>query len=197
MEKQMIISIGREYGSGGHEIAERISKKYNLPIYDHNFLDELCQKKNLDKNLLAEFDEAKINKLFSRTVKGLNNSPAYNVANLQFEFLKDLAEEGKSFIVVGRCSEYVLRNYDALFSVFIYSNPKARAERLSKKLHITEKEATNMMYLKDAKRKKYHDAHSPIRWGKPKGYDLCIDSSSLGIDKTLDLLCSYIDIKYC
>ena len=107
-----------------------------------------------------------------------------------------MSVEGKSFIVVGRCSEYVLRNYDALFSVFIYSNPKARAERLSKKLHITEKEATNMVYLKDAKRKKYHDAHSPIKWGKHKGYDLCINSNKLGIDKTVDLISSYIDLKY-
>lgn len=196
MEKQMIISIGREYGSGGHEIAEKLAKKYNLPLYDHNFLDELAEKKNLDKKVLAEFDEAMINKLFSRTVKGLNNSAAYNVANLQFDFLKELAEERKSFIVVGRCSEYVLKDFDALFSVFIYSTKQARIERLTKKLHISEKEAVNMMRIKDTKRRKYHDAHSPIHWGKTKGYDLCVNSSKLGIDKTIDLISNYIDLKY-
>lgn len=196
MEKQIIISIGREYGSGGHEIAEKLAKKYNLPLYDHNFLDELAEKKNLDKKILAEFDEAFINKLFSRTVKGLNNSPAYNVANLQFEFLKELAEEGKSFVVVGRCSEHVLKEFDALFSVFIYSCKQARIDRLTKKLHISEKEALNMMHIKDTKRRKYHDAHTPIKWGKAKGYDLCINSNRLGIDKTVDLISSYIDLKY-
>lgn len=197
MEKQIIISIGREYGSGGHEIAEKLAKKYNLPLYDHNFLDELAEKKNLDKKILAEFDETFINKLFSRTVKGLNNSPAYNVANLQFEFLKELAEEGKSFVVVGRCSEHVLKEFDALFSVFIYSCKQARIDRLTKKLHISEKEALNMMHIKDTKRRKYHDAHTPIKWGKAKGYDLCINSNRLGIDKTVDLISSYIDLKYC
>ncbi len=196
MEKQMIISIGREYGSGGHEIAEKLAQKYNLPLYDHNFLDELAEKKNLDKKMLAEFDEAHINKLFSRTVKGMNNSPAYNVANLQFEFLKELAEEGKSFVVVGRCSEHVLKDFEALFSIFIYSCKQARIDRLSRKLHVSEKEAFNLMRIKDTKRRKYHDAHSPIAWGKHKGYDLCINSSKLGIDKTVDLISNYIDLKY-
>jgi cytidylate kinase len=196
MEKQMIISIGREYGSGGHEIAEKLAEKYGLPLYDHNFLDELAEKKNLDKKVLAEFDETHINKWFSRTVKGMNNSPAYNVANLQFDFLKELAEEGKSFIVVGRCSEYVLKEFDAMFSMFIYSTKQARIDRLTRKLHISEKEAFNLMRIKDAKRRKYHDAHSPISWGKRKGYDLCINSSKLGIDKTVDLISNYIDLKY-
>lgn len=196
MEKQMIISIGREYGSGGHEIAEKLAKKYDLPLYDHNFLDELAEKKDLDKKALTEFDEARVNKLLSRTVKGMNNSPAYNVANLQFDFLRELAQEGKSFVVVGRCSEYVLNDSEALFSTFIYSTKQARIDRLVNKLHISEKEAFNIMRIKDAKRRKYHDEHSPIKWGKNKGYDLCINSSKLGIDKTVDLIASYIDLKY-
>lgn len=196
MKKQMIISIGREYGCGGHEIAEKLAKKYDLPLYDHNFLDELAEKKNLDKKLLAEFDEAHINKLFSRTVKGMNNSPAYNVANLQFEFLKEMAREGKSFVVVGRCSEHILKEFDALYSIFIYGDKQARIDRLCEKLHVSEKEALNLMHIKDTKRRKYHDAHSPIKWGKHKGYDMCINTSKLGIDKTLDLISNYIDLKY-
>lgn len=196
MDKQMIISIGREYGSGGHEIAERLAKKYNLPLYDHNILDELAERKNIDKKLLEEYDEAYSNKLFSRTVKGMNSSPAYNVANLQFDYLKELAEGGKSFVIVGRCSEQILKDYDAMFSIFIYSSKQARIDRLTKKLHINEKEAYNLMRIKDTKRKKYHDTHSPIAWGKHKGYDICINSSKLGIDKTIDLISNYIDLKY-
>ncbi len=195
MGKQIIISIGREYSCGGHEMAERLAKKYNLPLYDHNFLDEVAEKKNLDKKTLAEFDEAHVSKLFSRTVKGFNNSPAYNVAQLQFDFLREMAESGKSFVVVGRCSEYVLKDYDALFSVFIYGNKQNRIDRLVEKLHVTEKEALSLIQIKDMKRRKYHDIYSPIKWGKPKGYDLCINSSSLGIDKTMDVLSYYIDLK--
>ena len=103
--KQLIISIGREFGSGGHEIAEKLSKLYELPLYDHNLLRELAAEKNLDHDSLAEFDETKKRRGLFRTVRGMNSCPAYNVAQLQFEFLKKKADAGESFVVVGRCAE--------------------------------------------------------------------------------------------
>ena len=81
--KQLIISVGREFGSGGHEIAEKLSKLYELPLYDHNLLRELATERNLDHDSLAEFDETKKRKGLFRTVRGMNSSPAYNVAQLQ------------------------------------------------------------------------------------------------------------------
>ena len=80
MEKQLIISIGREFGSGGHVIAEALAKKFNIPMYDHNLLDHIAAEKNLDLETLKKFDEKPRNVLLSRTVKGHSSSPSDNIA---------------------------------------------------------------------------------------------------------------------
>lgn len=102
MKGQLIISIGREFGSGGHEIAQKLADQYKLPLYDHNLLDELAGRNNLDGDVLKEFDEAGRKKLLSRTVRGMNNSPEQNVAQLQFDYLRKKADSGESFVIVGR-----------------------------------------------------------------------------------------------
>ena len=109
--EQVIISIGREFGSAGHEIAQKLSEHYGLPMYDHNLLDEIAGKKGLDSQTLREYDEVKRNRLLNRTVRGMDSSPARNLALMQFDFLREKAESGESFVVVGRCSETVLKSY--------------------------------------------------------------------------------------
>ena len=108
--KQLIISVGREFGSGGHEIAQKLSEIYNLPLYDRNLLKEVADTKNIDVDSLEEFDEIKKKKLFSRTVRGMSSSPETAVAKLQFDYLKKKADNGDSFVIVGRCAETVLKD---------------------------------------------------------------------------------------
>ena len=108
IEKQVIISIGREFGSGGREIAQRIAKTFNLPLYDHNILREVSAEKGVDVKEFAPYDEIPHKGMFYRTVKGYSNSPEKNIAYMQFEFLKKKADSGESFVVVGRCAEEVL-----------------------------------------------------------------------------------------
>ena len=93
-QKQVIISIGREFGSAGHEIAERIAKRYGLSLYDHNLLREVADSHNVNPEELEIFDEMKHNKFLYRTVKGMSSSPADNVAMMQFNFLREKAEKG-------------------------------------------------------------------------------------------------------
>ena len=109
MEKQLIISVGREFGSGGHEVAQKLADDYGIALYDHDLLKEIAAKKNLKSEDLEAYDELKWNRFLYRTVRGLNSSPEQNVANLQFDFLKEKAKSGESFVVVGRCSETILR----------------------------------------------------------------------------------------
>ena len=108
MEKQLIISVGREFGSGGHEVAQKLADDYGIALYDHDLLKEIATKKNLKSEDLEAYDELKWNRFLYRTVRGLNSSPEQNVANLQFDFLKEKAKSGESFVVVGRCSETIL-----------------------------------------------------------------------------------------
>ena len=104
MSEQLIISVSREYGSGGHEIAQKLAEYYKLPMYDHNLLDEVAASMNVSSKELAEFDEKRRNKFLYRSVMGMNSSPADNVARMQFDYIKKKAEARESFVIVGRCS---------------------------------------------------------------------------------------------
>ena len=128
--KQLIISIGREFGSAGHEIAERLAKRYGLPLYDHNLLDEVAASHNMDSQELQEYDEMKHNKFLYRSINGMSSSPADNVANMQFNFLLDKAEKGQSFVIVGRCSETILKDYEGLISVFVIGDMESKVARV-------------------------------------------------------------------
>lgn len=190
--KQMIISVGREFGSGGHEIATKLAEHYGLPLYDHNLLDEIAEGRGLDIEDLREHDERKRSKLLYRSVKGMNSSPSHNVAQLQFDYMKEKASRGESFVVVGRCSETVLKGCKGLISVFILADMEAKVPRIMRIYNKNAEEAEALAREKDWRRKRYHNSHCPIKWGDSRNYDLSINSSKLGIDKTIDMLEDYI-----
>ena len=133
-KKQLIISVGREFGSGGHEIAQGLADHYGLTMYDHDLLKEIAAKKNLNGDELTAYDEVKWNRFLYRTVRGLNSSPEQNVANLQFEYLREKAKAGDSFVVVGRCSETILREYKCLVSIFVGGDISKKAERVMNRI---------------------------------------------------------------
>mgnify|MGYP004469985785 FL=1 len=192
-QKQVIISIGREFGSAGHEIAERIAKRYGLSLYDHNLLREVADLHNVKTEDLEIYDEMKHNKLLYRTVKGMSSSPADNVAMMQFNFLREKAEKGESFVVVGRCSETILKDYPGLISIFIIGNMDHKIARVSKLYGMNEKEAERFIREKDRKRKKYHDSHCKTKWSESHNYDLSLNSSTLGVSGSVEFLSLYID----
>lgn len=195
MDQQLIISVGREFGSGGHEIADRLSKLYNLPLYDHNLLNEVAEQKNIDSQALKEFDEVKRNKLLSRTVRGMSSSSAENVANLQFNFLREKAAAGESFVIVGRCSESILKGNEALISIFILGDRDKKRERVQRIYNKTAKEAEILMDVKDRKRKQYHNSYCEGKWGDSRNYNISVNSSVLGIDETVRILSDFINVK--
>lgn len=195
MEKQVIISIGREFGSAGHEIAERLSKIYQIPLYDHNLLREVAKERSISSEMLEEFDEVKRNKFLSRTVKGMNNSPAHHVANMQFEFLRGKAEKGESFVVVGRCSNDVLKEFPCLISVFVIGDMDAKTDRIAKLYNVSDAAAQKMIRDRDRSRKKYHNSNCSLKWGDAKSYDLTINSSRLGFEDSIRILRDYIDTR--
>ena len=130
MEKQLIISIGREFGSGGHEIAEILAKHYGLNLYDKNLLQEIANEKSVEVKNLEKYDEVPRNLFMTRTVKGYSNSAEENLANMQFDYLRKKAESGESFVVVGRCSEDVLKKYPGTISIFILGDWESKVDRV-------------------------------------------------------------------
>lgn len=194
MKSQLIISVGREFGSAGHEIAEELAKHYNIDLLDHNLLDEIASEKEVDPESLKHHDEKIKNKLFHRTVKGFSSSPEENVSLLQFEYLRRKASNGDSFVVVGRCSESVLKEYDCMISIFVLGDRAKKRERVMKLYNLDESMADKFMTEKDTKRKRYHNSYCEGKWGDSRNYDISINSSTLGVDKTVKLLVDYIDM---
>jgi cytidylate kinase len=192
MSKQFIISISREFGSGGHVIAEKLSQHFNIPLYDKNIIKEIAIDKNVDAKALEKFDEVPRNRLFSRTVSGYNNSPEDNIAQMQFDFIKKKAESGESFVIVGRCSNVVLKDFEGLITIFINGDMQDKIDRISHINNISIIEAENLIYRNNKNRKNYHNYYCREKWGDSRNYELSINSSKLGIDDTANILETYI-----
>lgn len=192
MEKQLILSVGREFGSGGHAIAEELAKRFQIPLYDHNLLERVAGEKNVGHETMKKYDEKPKSRLFSRTVRGYSNSMHENVATMQFDYLKKMAEEGESFVIVGRCSETMLKDYPCMVSMFILGDYEAKKERVMEKYDLPADEAKQMMQREDLKRKYYHNYYCKGKWGDSRNYDISVNSSKLGIKRTIDTLEQYI-----
>ena len=192
MDKQIIISIGREYGSGGHAIAEDIAKRFNIPLYDSNLLEIIAMEKHVDKDSLKAYDEVPRVKLFSRKVKGQSSSLEENVANMQFDYLRNKAEAGESFVVVGRCSESILKEYPSMVSIFILGNKDAKVKRIMNLFNLSEDDALDKIERENFRRKMYHNYYCKGKWGDSRNYDFSINDSVLGLKATADIIEDYV-----
>ncbi len=190
--KQLIISVGREFASGGHEIAEILAKKFELPLYDSNLLHEIADNKRVKIEDLSKYDEIPKNRLFSRRVKGYSNSPEENIAHMQFNYLKEKAENGDSFIVVGRCADEVLKGTEGLITIFILADMEKKIERFCGVYDVTAEKAKKIIKRTNRKRKNYHNYYCNGKWGDSRNYELSINSSKLGLEKTADMIEQYI-----
>jgi len=193
--KQLIISLGRESGSGGHEIAEKLAARFSLPVYDENLLSEIAKEKKLDEKALRKFEEAPRSRLFGRSVKGLNNSMEAGVFAIETAWLREKADNGESFVVVGRCAESILADCKGMIALFVCGEPEARVARLQERHGFSQKEASDYMHKRDKRRRAYHDENCTGNWGDASNYHLCVSSTPLGIDGTIDLLEHYIRMR--
>ncbi len=194
MSKQVIISIGREFGSGGHVIAEALAKKFNIPLYDHNLLEHIAEELDIDHEEIKKFDEKRKCKLFNRTLKGYSTSMEDHIVRMQFKFLQDKGDKGESFVVVGRCAEHHLSHNKNLITIFILGNKENKIARVKEVYGLeTLEEAATMAKKKDWARKNYHNQYCKGKWGDSRNYHLSINSSQLGIEKTIEFLEGYIN----
>lgn len=193
MKKQLIVSIGREFGSGGHVIAEALAGKLEIKIYDNELIEEVSKSSGYNKEVVKKHDERPNNTFLSSTIRGYTNSIDENVALKQFDFLRKRAEEGESFVVVGRCSDFVLKDATGIIKIFILADLDDKAKRTAELFHISKDEAMHMNQKVDKIRKSYHNYYSDSKWGDSRSYDITINSSKLGIEKTIKVLHEYIN----
>lgn len=196
MAGQRIISVSREFGSGGHEIAKRIAKDLDLKFYDRKMLDEIADSLDVKVELLEKYDEKPRNFFTTRRVGNHTNSMEEILAELQFDFIKEKADSGESFVIVGRCAETVLKDIDGLITIFISGEKQFKIRRVMNQFRLNESEAMNKMARHDKKRRQYHNRHSEHKWGDSRYYDVCMNSMHLDIQGTTDILKQYIQERW-
>lgn len=193
--KQIIIAIGREFGSGGHVVAEKLAEHYNIPLYSKQLLSEVAKDGKYSEEILERFDEKPMNIAFIPAPIGGNSvSLEQGVAISQFNFLRKKAnQEKESFVVVGRCAEDILADNPNVVSAFILGNKECKMKRVMEREGLDEKQALNKMKKVDKMRKTYHNFYCENKWGDSRTYDLCINTSKVGIDEAAELIRHYID----
>ncbi len=191
----LIVTIGREFGSGGHIIGERIAEYYDIPLYDHDLLKKVSEENDIDYEELEVYEEKPVNIFLSRTVHGFSSSLQDAIAHLEFDFIQEHADLGESFVVVGRCAEEVLKGYDNAIKIFVLGDYEAKVLQIMNQFDLPEEEAKDMIRDVDKKRKGYHNHYCETKWGDSRNYDISINSSRFGIEGTAQFLIQYIDLR--
>ncbi len=205
MKKGTIITIGRQCGSGGHEVGKKLAEKLGVPFYDRELLRLAAEQSGLAPENFDMYDEVPTNSLlYSLSLgnygmaMGQYDMPIHQKVFLaQFDTIQNLADKGESCVIIGRCADYALAKREQVIRVFLYADPKARTERLVQQYaDLNPKKAADQMVKTDKRRAAYHNFYADTRWGNPEGYDLMVDCLKTGIDRTVDLIATYANLRF-
>lgn len=186
--EHMVIAVGRRYGSGGHEIGERLAKRLGIPFYDRELVEMASKKSGIAQGVLEIHNERAVQATLLKTKSGSGGQLIGELLfQLQSQIIRELAEES-SCVIIGRCANYVLRDRADLFSVFVTAPEEKRVQRIMERNRMCEEDARYAVKKVDRQRREYYDHYTEGRWGEMEGYDLMVDSSILGIDGTAELL---------
>ncbi len=195
--KKVIITIGREFGSGGREIGMKLAEKLNIPFYDKEIILHTAEKSNLEPSIVERYDEQHALPVFSSSnVFDIYQMPMSDVVYIaQAEAIRELAEKS-SCVIVGRCADFILNKVNEKISVFISANMKDKVER-KRAILPNKKDSEIGAHIKkiDKKRAKYYTYYTDNMWGGSSTYDLCINSSLLGIDGTVNLIVDAVNMR--
>ncbi len=198
-----VITIGRQFGSAGREIGEKLAAYFAIKCYDKELLSRAAKESGFCEEMLENHDERPTNSFLYNLVMD-TYSFGYNASSFvdmpisqkvflaQFDTIKKIASEGPC-VIVGRCADYALSDFENSMHLFIYADEETRIKRISKKYDVSEAKARDMIVKKDKQRQSYYNYYSSKKWGRADSYDLCINSSVLGVDGTVRLISQYIE----
>lgn len=200
-----VITIGRQYGSAGHAIGALVAEKLGYPFYDKQLVEIAAKNSNISDETVKHIDEKATSSLLyslasgSYSLRGING-PLYYEMPLndklflaQSEVIKEIASK-ESCVIVGRCADYVLDDAEDvnLINVFIYADMDFRVKRVMETFEITEKQAKDKINKTDKQRKTYYSYYSNRDWGKMSNYDVCLNTSKIGIEKSADIIANLV-----
>lgn len=198
-----VITIGRQFGSAGREIGQKVSEYFDIPYYDKELLSRVAKESGFCEEMLETHDERPTSSFLYNLVMdtysfGYNASHfvdmpiSHKVFLAQFDTIKKIASEGPC-VIVGRCADYALNNVENCVHIFIYGDEATKTKRIMEKYNVDASKARDMCIKKDKQRQSYYNYYSSKKWGRADSYDLCINSSILGVEGTSKLIIQYIE----
>ncbi len=190
--KDLIITIGREFGSGGRKIGEEIAKKLDIKFYDNAIIDKAAESSGLSAEFIEKEEQTFSNSiLFNLATSGGQfgvggTSLVDKIYVCESKTIKEFAAEG-SCVIVGRCADYVLRDFDC-FNVFIYADDWFKHKRIVEEYGYSDKEASKLVKSRDKTRARHYNYYCDRLWGERKNYHMLVNSSAYGIEKSADLI---------
>ncbi len=204
MNENFVINIGRQLGSGGHEVGLLLASALNIEFYDKELIQMASEKSGLGKGFFEKMDEktgrSMIHGIFSMHSSVNNEVYAANYLSnetlfkIQSDVIRELAEK-KSCLFVGRCADYILRDNERIVNIFISADPLDRIQRVMQKQKLTAEKAAELIEKVDKKRSGYYNFYSNKVWGGAESYHLCINTSALGIEGTVNLVRHFVEEK--
>ena len=186
-----IITISREFGSGGRFIGEEVAKKLGIAYYDKNIINQIAEESGLSPDYIQESAELSPKKgIFAYALAGRDitgKSVEDMVYEAQRKVILELAEK-EPCVIIGRNADFILKDRDDVLNVFIHGNMPEKTERICRLYNVSEKEAVKMMTDTDKRRMTNYNFYTDQRWGKASNYTLCLNSSQLGYDKCEEII---------
>ena len=201
-----IYTIGREFGSGGREVGEKLAAKLGIKLYDKELLQQAAKDSGFCEQIFENHDEKPTNSFLYSLVMDTYSVSGYSAAPFldmplnhkvflaQFETIKKIAEK-ESCVIVGRCADYALAEYPNVLSVFISGNMDEKIKYISKLYDKTPEKAKDIIVKTDKKRSNYYNYYTSKKWGDARSYDVCLNSSVLGPEGTVDAILEIIKLR--
>ena len=197
-----VITIGRQYGSGGREIGKKLAERYDIPFYDNELITRAAKESGFAEETFERAEEKATNSLLYSLAMGINvyGNQDFGFSGLslddriflaQSDVIRKVAEEGPC-VIVGRCADYVLREREDVFNIFVRASMEFRLKRAIQEYGVEEKKAADFILKNDKRRGNYYSYHVGEKWTNLNNYDMVICSSSMGIDNSIDCICAYL-----
>ena len=201
--KSNIITISREFGSGGRLVGRKLAERLGYKYYDKNLLEEIAAEKGYSREMMEE-DEKRAKNSFLYSLTNAFGTAGYGPDTLsinerffmaQFDYITNIAKSGEGGVIIGRCADYVLRDFRDATNVFLYAEEDTKIERAVNEYGIKDENIRKTLADVDKARANYYRYHTGRKWGEPVNYHLCIDSGYLPIDGIVDLILDYVDLR--
>ena len=202
MTEKYVLTFARQFGSGGHEVAKTTAEILGIPFYDKELIAIAAKESGLSEHLFDGLDEKPTNSFLYSLVMGVQSGASTycrygdvtgsdNIFRIQAQVIRQIADKGPC-VIVGRCADYILREYENLVSVFVHADMEQRTARIMKRYNLKEKNAEDYINKTDKRRNSFYNFYTNRIWGSVENYNLAIDTAQVGIKNAAEIIADYV-----